>query len=156
VTGERAAPNSNHIAGGTFPCAIFTRLNVAPVLTPSSIGDIPVAKPNLSKMDFESLVNLRQQVEERLHEYRATLEKQLEALGSSIASIGSKIGRGGRSALKGKKVAPKYRSPDGETWAGRGATPRWLKAAIKEGKKLESFLIDKSAADGRKKRAKKA
>jgi DNA-binding protein H-NS len=116
-----------------------------------------VAKPNLSKMDFESLVNLRQQVEERLHEYRATLEKQLEALGSSIASIGGKSARGGRGrgSLKGMKVPPKYRSPDGETWAGRGATPRWLKAAIKEGKKLESFLIDKAAANGRKKRRSK-
>jgi uncharacterized protein (DUF885 family) len=31
-----------------------------------------------------------------------------------------------------------------------------VETAIKEGKKLESFLIDKSAADGRKKRAKKA
>jgi DNA-binding protein H-NS len=109
---------------------------------------IPVAKPNLSGMDFESLVKLRQQVEERLHDHRATIEKQLEALGSSIASVGrSKVARGGRgSTLKGTKVAPKYRSPDGETWAGRGATPRWLKAAIKEGKKLESFLIDKTGA----------
>jgi DNA-binding protein H-NS len=42
-------------------------------------------------------------------------------------------------------VPPKYRGPSGETWAGRGARPRWLVAAIKEGKKLEIFLIDKSA-----------
>jgi DNA-binding protein H-NS len=121
------------------------------------LEDIPVAKPNLSGMDFESLVNLRKQVGERLLEHRATIEKQLEALGGSIASLGSgKIARGGRgSTLKGKTVAPKYRSPDGETWAGRGATPRWLKAAIKEGKKLENFLIDKSAANGRKKRKSK-
>ena len=39
-----------------------------------------MAKPNLSRMDFESLVNLRQQVEERLHDLRATIEKQLEHL----------------------------------------------------------------------------
>jgi DNA-binding protein H-NS len=32
----------------------------------------------------------------------------------------------------------------GETWAGRGATPRWLVAAMKEtGKKRDDFLIDK-------------
>ena len=29
-----------------------------------------------------------------------------------------------------------------ETWAGRGARPRWLVAAIKEEKKLDDFLID--------------
>jgi DNA-binding protein H-NS len=111
-------------------------------------------KPNLAGMDFESLVKLREQVEERLHDFRATLEKQLEALGSPIASFGrGKSAGGGRgSTLKGKKVAPKYRSPDGETWAGRGATPRWLKAAIKEGKKLEQFLIEKVTPKATKKR----
>jgi DNA-binding protein H-NS len=115
-----------------------------------------VAKINLSRMDFEALVKLREQVEEALVSHRTTLERQLEALGSSIASRGGKIARAGRgSILKGKKVAPKYRSPDGETWAGRGATPRWLKAAIKDGKKLESFLIEKAAPKARKKRKSK-
>jgi DNA-binding protein H-NS len=116
-----------------------------------------VAKVNLSRMDVQALLDLRKQIEDTLLSQRTKLEKQLEALGSFIASVGrSKVARGGRgSTLKGTKVAPKYRSPDGETWAGRGATPRWLKAAIKEGKKLESFLIDKSAAAGRKKRKSK-
>ena len=115
-----------------------------------------MAKVNLSRMDVQALLDLRKQIEDTLVSQRTKLEKQLEALGL-IASVGrSKVARGGRgSTLKGTKVAPKYRSPDGETWAGRGATPRWLKAAIKEGKKLESFLIDKSAAAGRKKRKSK-
>jgi DNA-binding protein H-NS len=112
-----------------------------------------MAKLNLSSLDFQSLVNLRQQVDERLHDHRVTLEKQLALLGGSMASPGrGKVSRGGRgSALKGTKVAPKYRGPSGETWAGRGAKPRWLVAAIKGGRKLENFLIDKSTANGRKK-----
>ena len=116
-----------------------------------------MAKINLSRMDVQALIDLRKQVEDTLVSQRSTLEKQLAALGGSITSIGGKVARGGGrgSALKGKKVAPKYRGPDGETWAGRGATPRWLKAAIKEGKKFESFLIDKSAVSGRKKRKSK-
>ena len=115
-----------------------------------------MAKPNLSRMDFDFLVKLREEVENALISHRSTLERQLAALGGSVASFGGKVARGRRgSALKGKKVAPKYRGPDGETWAGRGATPRWLKAAIKDGKKLDSFLIDKSAASGRKKRKSK-
>ena len=56
------------------------------------------------------------------------------------------------SPLNGMKVAPKYRGPSGETWAGRGMRPRWLVAAMKGGKKLDAFLIDKSARKGRKKR----
>jgi DNA-binding protein H-NS len=116
-----------------------------------------LAKINLSRMDVQALIDLRKQVEDTLVSQRSTLEKQLAALGGSIASIGGKVGRGGRgSTLKGKKVAPKYRGPDGETWAGRGATPRWLRAAIKGGKKLESFLIDKSTVkEKRKRRSKK-
>ena len=117
-----------------------------------------MAKINLSRMDVQALIDLRKQIEDTLVSQRATIEKQLAALGSSIASLGGgKIARGGRgSTLKGKKVAPKYRGPSGETWAGRGATPRWLKAATKgTGKKIEDFLIDKSAGNGRKKRKSK-
>ena len=35
--------------------------------------------------------------------------------------------------MKGRKVAPKYRNPKdpSETWAGRGAMPRWMAAQIK-------------------------
>jgi DNA-binding protein H-NS len=101
-------------------------------------------KHNLAGMDFDSLMTLRNQVDEAVTGYRSTLEKQLEALGSSVASFGGRVARGGRRSLKGMKVAPKYRGLEGETWAGRGARPPWLVAAIKEGKKLEDFLIDKA------------
>jgi DNA-binding protein H-NS len=77
-----------------------------------------------------------------LVEHRVELQKQLER----IALLGgARTARGGPrgSALQGRKVPPKYRGPSGDTWAGRGAKPRWLVAAIKEGKKLENFLIDK-------------
>jgi DNA-binding protein H-NS len=37
-----------------------------------------------------------------------------------------------------------YRSPSGETWAGRGARPRWMVEALKKGKKMEDFLIHKA------------
>ena len=76
---------------------------------------------------------------------RAELEKQLERMDRVAGGA-----RDGGSALRGRKVAPKYRGPSGETWAGRGARPRWLVAAIKGGKKLDDFLIDKSARKGRR------
>jgi DNA-binding protein H-NS len=105
-----------------------------------------MAKVNLSEMSVEALMDLRKRVDEMLLRRRAELEKQLER----IAVVGG-VGRGGGSALKGKKVPPKYRGASGETWAGRGARPRWLVAAIKGGKRLDDFLIDK----GRKKRRSK-
>jgi DNA-binding protein H-NS len=112
-------------------------------------------KQNLTGLDFDSLMALREQVEGALSGYRSTLEKQLAALGSSVASLGSKVARRGRVSLKGKKVAPKFKGPGGETWAGRGATPRWLVAAIKSGKKLEDFAIEKTIGTAKKRRTKK-
>ena len=106
----------------------------------------------LPGMSIEGLMDLRERVDEMLHQRRAELQKQLER----IAVVSSaRVVRGGGSALKGRKVPPKYRSRSGETWAGRGAKPRWLVAAIKGGKKLDDFLIDKSARKGRKKRRSK-
>ena len=108
--------------------------------------------PNLSGMTVEALMNLREQVDETLLKRRAEIEKQLERF---VLVGGARVVRGGGSVLKGKKVPPKYRGPSGETWAGRGAKPRWLVAAIKGGKKLDDFLIDKSARKRRKKRRSK-
>ena len=110
-------------------------------------------KVNLSGMTIEALMDLRKRVHESLLEHRTELQKQLERMDALVG--GRRIVRGRASALKGRKVPPKYRSPSGETWAGRGARPRWLVAAIKGGKKLDDFLIDKSARKKRKKRRSK-
>lgn len=47
-----------------------------------------------------------------------------------------------RSAKAGKAVAAKYRGPKGETWSGRGLTPRWLAALVAQGRKKEEFAVD--------------
>jgi DNA-binding protein H-NS len=115
-----------------------------------------MANVNLSRMTVEALMDLRKRVDETLLERRAEIETQLGRMDRAIALVGgARVVRGGRSVLKGRKVPPKYRGPSGETWAGRGARPRWLVAAIKRGKKLDDFLIDKSARKGRKKRRSK-
>jgi DNA-binding protein H-NS len=109
-------------------------------------------KVNLSGMNVEALMDLRMRVDEMLVEHRAKLIEQLE----SIAVVGgTRVVRGGGSVLKGMKVPPKYRGPSDGTWAGRGARPRWLVAAMKGGKKIDDFLIDKSAPKRRRKRRSK-
>ena len=41
---------------------------------------------------------------------------------------------------KGSKVAVKYRNKaTGDTWSGRGLQPKWLKAALAAGRKIEDF-----------------
>lgn len=42
----------------------------------------------------------------------------------------------------GNPVAAKYRGPNGETWSGRGLTPKWLTALIAQGQSKESFAVN--------------
>jgi|SRR5262245_5499025 DNA-binding protein H-NS len=107
-----------------------------------------MAKINLAAMSVEALLQLRDDVGRVLERKAGELQHQLAALG-----VGGRGGRG-RSSLKGQKVAPKYRNPKNrsETWAGRGAMPRWMAAEIKAGKKRDDFLIQKPAAKARKKK----
>ena len=46
-----------------------------------------------------------------------------------------------------RKLPPAYRNPnnDAETWTGRGRKPRWLVAALNEGKTVEQCRIGHSA-----------
>lgn len=101
-----------------------------------------MAKINISSMDIESLLALRGQIDAKLGEHRQSLHKQLVRLG---LDEGPRTGKGnGRSSLKGRKVAAKYRSKKDPklTWAGRGATPLWMRDEMKAGKlKKDAFLI---------------
>ena len=99
---------------------------------------------NLKKMTSEQLISLRGKVESRILELRRVLEKQLSALGTGGKKRGRPAGNGRSHPLKGKKVKPKYRGPDGETWSGRGLPPKWMAAALKGGKSKDDFLIGKS------------
>jgi DNA-binding protein H-NS len=113
-----------------------------------------MAKANLASMSVDALLKLRDSIGNILGQRADELKSQLSRLGGD--AVGN--GRRGRrvSAMKGRKVPAKYRDPaSGETWAGRGARPRWLVARLKAGKKLQDFLIDKSAKKARKKRRKK-
>lgn len=109
-----------------------------------------MARPGrLQSMDVPALLALRAQIDVTLADRRKELESQLAALGngSGVARRKAVSSAGGRgSKLRGIKVAPKYRDAEGNTWAGRGATPKWLSSAVKGGAKLEDFLIDKVTA----------
>ncbi len=67
--------------------------------------------------------------------------------GLSMADLsGKSSGRGAaRDASAnggGSKVAAKYRNTaTGDTWSGRGLQPKWLRAALAAGKKIEEFAV---------------
>jgi DNA-binding protein H-NS len=106
----------------------------------------------LNKMALAELIQLRDEVQSALTGKIEIERRELQAKLAEITklqdgSAGGNTLRGrvarkdGRRAAKGKKVAAKYRGPDGETWAGRGLAPRWLAALEAKGKKRETFLI---------------
>jgi DNA-binding protein H-NS len=97
---------------------------------------------SLSSMSVEALLKLRDDVGQVLIQKTDQLRDQLSKLGGEVGPI--KRGRGG--SLKGRKVPIKYRDKDGNTWAGRGAQPRWLREKLKAGAKIEDFAVDKTAA----------
>lgn len=95
-----------------------------------------VARINITSMDVENLLALREQVDAKLREHQQALHKQLSRLSPSSPK--------GSSSLAGRKVAAKYRSKKDPslTWAGRGATPLWMREEMKARKlKKEAFLI---------------
>jgi DNA-binding protein H-NS len=98
--------------------------------------------PSLTSMSVEALLKLRDDVGRVLTQKAAQLEQQLSKLGGETSSRRS--GRG--SAMKGRKVPVKYRDKEGNTWAGRGAQPVWLREKLKAGAKLEDFGVQKASA----------
>ena len=118
-----------------------------------------MAKPSkLASMSVEALIKLRDDIGKVLSSKVSHLQSQLAALGEGGWMPGKKaVGRPRGSKMKRRKVAPKYLNPKNrsETWAGRGAMPRWMTAEIKAGKKREDFAIDKSTAKAKRGVAKK-
>src|SRR3982074_412547 len=110
-------------------------------------------------MSVEALIKLRDDIVKGLSSKVSHLQSQLAALGEGGWMPGKKaVGRPRGSKMKRRKVAPKYLNPKNrsETWAGRGAMPRWMAAEIKAGKKREDFAIDRAAAKAKRGAGKKS
>src|SRR5947199_10718332 len=95
---------------------------------------------SLSSMSVDALLKLREDIGTVLSQKVHQLKDQLSRLGGEVGNGR----RGRRSGLKGRKVPIKYRDRTGNTWAGRGAQPVWLRAKLKAGAKLEEFAVNKS------------
>ncbi|TDP74253.1 H-NS family nucleoid-associated regulatory protein [Roseateles toxinivorans] len=85
---------------------------------------------------------LDQQIQETTSRERsdaiAKVRMLMSEYGLTIADLSTKTPK----VEKVSKVAAKYRNKStGESWSGRGLQPKWLKAAIGAGAKLEDFAI---------------
>ena len=101
------------------------------------LWEIEMARTSLTSMSVDALLTLRDDVEKALSRRANELRDQLSRLGTQAGYRTRDRG----SALKGRKVAVKYRDRSGNTWAGRGAQPVWLREKLKAGAKLEDFAV---------------
>ncbi len=119
---------------------------------------------------MSNLIDLQSQIEKlqkqaneiKAKEFSSTVQEilaKMQAFGITVKDLqsakparGAKAGRGKDAAGKTAKpakapkksaqpVAAKYRGPNGETWSGRGLTPKWLAALVAQGQSKDAFLI---------------
>jgi DNA-binding protein H-NS len=115
----------------------------------------------MSKLiDLQSqIASLQKQADEiRAKEFQATIveiRQKMQAFGITVKDLQSTKAKPGRKAktngakppkaVKVKKatsaVAAKYKGPNGETWSGRGLTPKWLASLLALGGTKEQYLI---------------
>ncbi len=115
---------------------------------------------------MENLIDIQNQIEKlqkqaseiKAKEFHSTVQDilaKMQAFGITVKDLQTGKGRGvkakagvsaRRTDASAKKktasaVAVKYRGPAGETWSGRGLTPRWLAALLSQGKTKEEFAV---------------
>jgi DNA-binding protein H-NS len=102
---------------------IIDRLTVQELM---EISDLAEAKR------LEKLEDAKNQVIEKM-------KAEFEAIGLSYDEVMSTGGRKRRGS--GRQLPVKYRSPEGETWSGRGRAPTWLQVLEEEGHNREEYLV---------------
>jgi DNA-binding protein H-NS len=94
---------------------------------------------------LEQKLALEKQIAEAQRQERAEAIAKIKSLmsdyGLTAADLTSRTPSTARKAGSGK-VAVKYRDPaTGDTWTGRGLQPKWLRAALADGRKITDFSV---------------
>lgn len=106
--------------------------------------------PNVDSLSLSDLTELQARVAKAIQakkdEAKVETLQKLKALAVSEGfSLDELLGKGpgGRRQRsdKGVKLRPKYMGPNGETYTGRGPTPKWLRSLERKGEKREKFLV---------------
>ena len=117
---------------------------------------------------MSNLIDLQSQIEKlqkqaadlKSKEFNSTvadIRAKMTAFGITIKDLGGKAGakkgkpvrpaKAGKvakvrkSKAAGVPVAAKFRGPNGETWSGRGLTPKWLSALVAQGRSKSDFAV---------------
>jgi DNA-binding protein H-NS len=112
----------------------------------------------LNRLPVRDLVTVRMAAEakrrEKLEEAKqAVLEEmrgKLEELDLTLEDVLQRPSRRGGSRRRRREAghaAPvKYRSPEGNTWTGKGRVPQWLRSLEEQGRHRDEFLVQQETA----------
>jgi DNA-binding protein H-NS len=106
----------------------------------NQIGKLQRQAEEIKRKDFEKTV---QDIVAKIQAFGITEKDLFPGRGGKPKMKGVKVRRPTvkSSSSAGIKVAPRFRGPNGETWSGRGLTPKWLAALESEGKSRDDFAI---------------
>jgi DNA-binding protein H-NS len=105
-----------------------------------NIDDLSIADLNLL------IERAKEQIAAKKDEAKSATMAELKAFaaskGFSLEELMGK-GAGGRRQRsdKGVKLKPKFEGPNGETYTGRGPTPKWLRDLEAKGHKRDRYLV---------------
>jgi DNA-binding protein H-NS len=113
----------------------------------AQINTLQKQAAELKARDFQSTVKEIQSTMSlfgiTIKDLQAPIRKQRKSKGGVTADKkvkdSSKV-----SKSANKPVEAKYSGPEGQTWSGRGLSPKWLAALVAQGAKREDFLIQKN------------
>lgn len=96
---------------------------------------------DLRAKDFQRTVR---EIREQMQAFGITIKDLQPAKNvktPAVKGVPKKKAAGAVKKTAGSTVAAKYRGPEGQTWSGRGLTPRWLVALVEQGQNKDDFLI---------------
>jgi DNA-binding protein H-NS len=106
----------------------------------------------MDRLPVEELVTIRdiaeakrlEHLEEAKNAIVEEMRRKLEKLGMSLEeALPQSASRGGRKPRSdaGRPLPVRYRSPNGDTWSGRGYPPKWVTQLESEGHNREEFRV---------------
>jgi DNA-binding protein H-NS len=105
-------------------------------------AQIETLQKQAAEIKAKEFANTVQDICDKMQAFGITLKDLQSVMGKSGSRAGSMRRRGGAAATsKRSSVAAKYRGPNGETWSGRGLSPRWLADLLAKGRTKEDFAI---------------
>jgi DNA-binding protein H-NS len=98
----------------------------------------------LTPQELRTIRDLAEQTRvKKLENAKAALLEEMRGKASELGLTLNEVfpTRRQRKNMAKASVQVKYRSPDGETWSGRGHVPLWLRQLELQGRKREEFAV---------------